>query len=266
VKMKTILCKSVLTKSNLPEVDYCINPYVGCLHACVYCYARFMKRFTSHKEPWGHFLDIKLNAPAVLAHELVKKPKRGTVLIGSVTDAYQPIERRYRLTREILEVLLQYDFPISILTKSNLVVRDLDLLQQFRSCEVGLTITTMDQKVASNFESYSSTPNQRVRALETLHRNGIITYAFIGPILPELTNLEDIFALLQGKVDYVMAESLNMQCGNRQFVEAVLSNRYPQLLPLYQKGFSSKYWAEIKATVKKLTAKHRIPLRGFFSH
>jgi len=266
MKINTIQCKTLLTKSNLPKVDYCINPYVGCLHACVYCYSRFMRRFTSHTEPWGHFLDVKINAPEVLAKELARKPKKGTVLLGSVTDAYQPAERKYRITRRILEILLQHDFPVSILTKSNLVVRDLDLFKQFSQCEVGLTITTTEQGIAHNFEPHSSTPQQRIEALDTLHRNVISTYAFIGPILPELTDLEAIFAAIQGRVDFVMAESLNIKCGNRSFIEAVLSNKYPQLLPIYKKGFNKGYWDEVEALTKILASKYQIPFKGFFRH
>lgn len=266
MKIRTIQCRSVLTKSNLPKVDYCINPYVGCLHGCVYCYARFMRRFTGHSEPWGQFLDIKINAPEILAKELAKNPKRGTVLLGSVTDAYQPHERKYRLTRAILESLLQHDFPVSVLTKSDLVVRDLDLLRQFGDCEVGLTVTSTDENVARNFEPNASSPQKRIKALETLHQAGITTYAFLGPILPELTDLEAIFEAIHGKVDFIMAESLNLKCGNRHLVEAVLSSKYPKLLPVYQAGFSQEYWDEAETATKKLAAKHQIPHKGFFRH
>ncbi len=148
-----------------------------------------MRRFTGHNEQWGHFLDVKINAPEVLARELAKNPKRGEILLGSVTDAYQPVERKYRLARTILKILVSYDFPVSILTKSDLVVRDLDLFKQFSKCEVGLTVTTTDQETARSFEPYASMPQQRIEALETLHRSGITTYAFIGPILPKLTDL-----------------------------------------------------------------------------
>ena len=266
MKIRTIQCRSVLTKSNLPKVDYCVNPYVGCLHACVYCYARFIRRFTGHGEPWGHFLDIKLNAPEVLARELAKKPRRGTVLLGSVTDAYQPSERKHRLTRAILEILLKHDFPVSILTKSDLVVRDMDLLKQFSDCEVGLTVTSTDESVARSFEPHAPSPKKRIEALGTLHQNGITTYAFIGPILPELTNLELIFEAIQGKVNFVMAESLNMKCGNRHFIETVLSAKYPGLLHAYMAGFNKGYWDEVEVATEKLAAKHQIPHKGFFHH
>lgn len=266
MKINTIQCKTLLTKSRLPEVDYCINPYIGCLHCCVYCYARFMKRFTGHDEQWGHFLDVKINAPEVLAKELARKPKRGIVFLGSVTDAYQSVERKYRITRVILEILLQHDFPVSILTKSNLVVRDLDLFKQFRQCEVGLTITTMDQRVARHFELNSSTPQQRIEILDTLHQSGITTYAFIGPILPELTDLEKIFTAIQGKVNFVMAESLNMKCGNWEDIQSLLERKYPRLLVLYRSRFDQRYWQQIERELKELSSKFGIPLKGFYRH
>jgi len=266
MKINTIQCKTLLAKSRLPEADYCINPYVGCLHSCVYCYARFMKRFTGHDEPWGHFLDVKINAPEVLAKELARKPKRGIALLGSVTDAYQPVERKYRITRAILEILLQHDFPVSVLTKSNLVVRDLDLFKKFSQCEVGLTITTMDQEVARNFEPHSSTPQQRIEALDTLHRNGITTYAFLGPILPELTNLEAIFTAIRDKVDFVMAESLNLKCGNWENIRNLLESKYPHLLSLYQPRLPRRYWGQIERELEALSRKFKIPLKGFYQH
>jgi len=225
-----------------------------------------MKRFTGHDEPWGHFLDVKINAPEVLAKELSRKPKRGVVLLGSVTDAYQPVEQKYRITRTILKILLQHDFPVSVLTKSNLVVRDLDLFKQFSQCEVGLTVTTTEQGIARNFEPHSSTPKQRIEALDTLHRSGITTYAFIGPILPELTDLEAIFAAISGKVDFVMAESLNLRCGNWENIQDLLKNKYPHLLSLYQSRFPRTYWTQVEKELRILSEKLKIPLKGFYRH
>lgn len=188
------------------------------------------------------------------------------MLLGSVTDAYQPSERKYCLTRTILEILLEHDFPVSILTKSDLVMRDMDLLKQFIDCEVGLTVTSMDENVARNFESHASSPKKRIEAIEMLHQAGIVTYAFLGPILPELTNLEAIFEAIQGKADFVMAESLNLKCGNRDFVESVFSAKYPQLLPAYKAGFGKEYWDELEAVTKRLASKHQISHKGFFHH
>jgi len=225
-----------------------------------------MKRFTGHNELWGHFLDVKVNAPEVLAKELAGKPKKGVVLLGSVTDSYQPVERKYRITRGILEILLQHDFPVSVLTKSNLVVRDLDLFKRFSQCEVGLTVTTTDQGVARNFEPRSSAPQQRIETLDILHRSGITTYAFIGPILPELTDLEAIFVAIQGKVNFVMAESLNLKCGNWDNIQSLLESKHPNLLSLYQSKFPQTYWEQIERKLRALSGKFKIPIKGFYRH
>ena len=266
MKIKIIQCKSILGKSRLPEADYCINPYVGCLHGCVYCYSRFMRRFTSHTEKWGEFLDVKVNAPEILEKELLQNPKKGIVVLSSVTDPYQPVERKYKITRGILEILLKYDFPISILTKSDLVLRDIYLLKQFSDCEVGLTITTLNEKVARDFEPYSPSPQQRVRALGTLYKEAIRTYGFIGPILPGLTDLRTIFTALQGKVNFIMAESLNMKCGNWKDIQEVLEKNYPNLLPIYRARFDQRYWNGVEKKLKKLSEEFKIPLKGFYRH
>lgn len=265
MKVNIIQCKSVLTKSRLPEVEYCINPYIGCLHGCVYCYSRFMRRFTGHTEKWGEFVDVKINAPEILEKELGHR-RRETVLLGSVTDAYQPIEKKYQLTRKLLEVLLTHNWPISILTKSDLVLRDIDLLRQFKKCEVGLTITTLDEKAREVFEPRSSPSQQRVRTLETLHCAGIRTYCFIGPILPGITDLRLILSAIRGKVDFIMAETLNMRCGNREDVQEALKRKFPQLLPLYKSGLSKNYWNKAEGELKRLSREFKIPLKGFYRH
>jgi len=102
--------RSILSRSKVYE--YTINPYVGCQHACTYCYARFMKRFSGHKEPWGQFVDVKINAPDLLREEVKRKPA-GRVWISGVCDPYQPIERKHELTKMCVEILIQHDWPIN---------------------------------------------------------------------------------------------------------------------------------------------------------
>ena len=265
--MRTIKCRSVLTKSNLPEVDYCINPYVGCLHGCAYCYARFMKRFTGHVEDeWGRFLDIKENAALLLQRELKRKKIDGTVLLGSVTDAYQPAEKKYRITRACLEVLAEYDVPISILTKSSLVTRDIDLLSKFSNSEVGLTVEFSEDRFSSAFDPSASLISERIKTLDRLREHGICTYVFVGPIMPGLTDIEKIIRLIAGKVDFLMAESLNTRCGNKEAILTVIGRHFPDLLEMYRGGFSNDYWRTIKQEVETLCASHKIPPKGFYDH
>ena len=204
--VKKIKVKSVLTRSGIPGVDYCINPYVGCFHGCKYCYATFMKRFTGHTEAWGSFVDVKVNSPEVLQRQLQRKA-RGRVMISSVTDAYQPIEAKYKLTRKCLEVLLEHQFPVDILTKSPLVLRDLDLIKEFKDIEVGVTVTTNDEKIRKVFEPKAPSITARINTLKKLHNNGINTYAFIGPVLP--MNPEALLENINPHVDSIIIDRMN---------------------------------------------------------
>lgn len=178
-----INARTILSKSGIPGMKYCVNPYVGCSHACRYCYATFMKRFTGHTEPWGSFVDVKVNAPELLRKQL-KRAVRGTVMMSSVTDPYQPVEARYQLTRKCLEALAVYQFPVGILTKSPLVARDLDVISELHDVEVGLTITTDSEEIRKIFEPGAPPISARIEALKKLHKAGIDTYVFIGPLLP----------------------------------------------------------------------------------
>lgn len=181
--VKEVQAKSILSKSGIPGADYCINAYVGCAHSCVYCYATFMKKFTGHTEPWGTFVDVKINAAELLGKQL-PKAKRGHVMVSSVTDAYQPLEVKYRLTRQCLELLLENKFPVDILTKSPLVLRDLDIIKRFDEIEVGITISTDDEKMRKIFEPGAPPIEARIHTLRTLKEQGVRTYVFVGPMLP----------------------------------------------------------------------------------
>jgi DNA repair photolyase len=201
--VKEIQSKTILSKSQVH--DYVINPYVGCQHGCTYCYAKFMKRFTGHKEPWGQFVDVKINAADLLRVEIEKK-KRGTVWISGVCDPYQPLERKYELTRQCLEILAQNDWHVVVQTRSPLVQRDLDILKRGKYFEVGLTITTADDSMRKIFEPNAPPVATRLRALDDLHRAGIRTYAMIAPMLP---GAEGLVQHLEGKVDYILTDRMN---------------------------------------------------------
>jgi len=206
MKVREIFAKTVLTRTAISGFDYCLNPYVGCGHGCRYCYASFMKRFTGHKEPWGEFIDVKVNAPSLLKQQLIRA-KQGVVAISTVTDPYQPIEKRYRITRRCLEVLLDQEFPVNLLTRSPLCLRDLDLFKRFKKIEVGLTVTTHDEAMKKLFEPCSPSIPSRIRALETLRKEKIRTYAFIGPLLP--LKPAPLVKMLEGLVDEVLIDRMN---------------------------------------------------------
>ncbi|HJX68780.1 MAG TPA: radical SAM protein [Dehalococcoidia bacterium] len=203
-----MICKetcaiSILSRSQIS--DYTVNPYVGCQHACTYCYARFMKRFTGHKEPWGEFVDVKINAADLLKHEIVRVPPH-RVWISGVCDPYQPFEREYELTKQCLKTLIQHDWSITIQTKSPLVLRDIDLFRTSDKVEVGLSVTSADDEIRKLFEPSAPSIGERLRALERLHLAGIRTYAMIAPMLP---GVEGLASQLSGKVDYVLIDRMN---------------------------------------------------------
>jgi DNA repair photolyase len=206
--IREIYARSILVKSQVS--DYAVNPYVGCQHRCTYCYARFMKRFTGHKEPWGEFVDVKINAPDLLRREINRKPP-GRVWISGVCDAYQPIEKKYELTRICLEVLVGYTWPITVQTKSPLVLRDIDLLRRDANIEVGLSITSADDDIRKLLEPSAPSIRERIKALRELHHEGIRTYAMIAPMLP---GAEGLAAQLSGAVDYVLIDRMNYHYGD----------------------------------------------------
>jgi DNA repair photolyase len=203
MKIREIKAKSILSKSQV--YDYALNAYVGCQHNCVYCYARFMKRFTGHTERWGEFVDIKINAPELLASE-VKRKKVGRIWISGVCDPYQPLEKRYMITKKCLEILADNGWPFTVQTKSPLVLRDIVTLKRANDIEVGFTITTADEKIRRIFEPDAPSIRQRIEALAKLHSGSIKTFAMVAPILP---GAEGLVSALKGKVEYVLLDRLN---------------------------------------------------------
>jgi DNA repair photolyase len=201
--VKEIRAKTILSVSKV--YDYVVNPYIGCQHSCTYCYARFMKRFTGHREPWGEFVDVKINAPELLRNEIGRK-KTGTVWVSGVCDPYQPLEAKYALTRRCLEILGQNGWPVAVQTRSPLVLRDVDILKEASDPEVGLTVTTADDGIRKLFEPHAPPIEDRLAALDGLHRAGIRTYAMIAPMLP---GAEGLTEALKGKVDYVLVDRMN---------------------------------------------------------
>jgi DNA repair photolyase len=203
MKITLIKAKNILSRSQV--YDYALNPYVGCQHDCLYCYAKFMKRFTGHKEKWGEFVDVKINAPELLALE-VKKKKVARVWISGVCDPYQPLEKKYMLTKRCLEILVESGWPFTVQTKSSLVLRDIEILKRADDVEVGFTITTADEKIRKIFEPGASSSGERIEALARLHAAGIRTFAMVAPILP---GAEGLVSALKGKVEYVIIDRLN---------------------------------------------------------
>ena len=227
-------CKSVLSKSKL--ADYAVNCYTGCLHACIYCYARYMKRFTGHAEPWGKFADIKVNAPHILEKEL-KRATPGKVFMSSVCDGWQPLEREYRLSRRCLDLLLHYDFRVTILTKSSLIRDDLDILEG-TDAELGATLTTMDEALRMKLEPGASPTWDRVDMLREAVGRGIKVWVFLGPFMPFLSDSPDnigaLFESLSGlRLERIYFDKLNPRPGVWSSIKSFLGEDYSHLIRSY---------------------------------
>lgn len=222
--VREIKAKSVLSKSKIYR--YVINPYVGCQFGCSYCYARFMKKFTGHTEPWGEFTDVKINAPELLLKE-INKNRKDQIWISGVCDPYQPLEAEYGLTGKCLKILIENDWPVFIQTKSPLVLRDLDLLVKAKSCDAGFSIATADDEIRKIFESRTPGIAERIEALKELHNAGIRTYAMLAPLLP---GAEKLVELLAGKVDYLYVDRMNYNYADSVYkkhnLEAYLSESF----------------------------------------
>ena len=269
MEKKEVQCKSILNSSKLPASKYSINPYIGCQHGCVYCYARFMKRYTQHKSEWGQFVDIKINSPSILSKQLASSSKsyQGTIFFSSVTDAYQPLEQKYRITQELLRILLLYQLEISILTKSNGIIRDVNLLSQFKSCSIGVSITSLDETFRKWFEPHASPIKKRIDTLRVLHENGIETYVFIGPIFPLFTDIPQIIEKIKDYTDFVMAESLNYSCGNWLPIRKTFQKYYPNKLDQFQNIIKNpETWHEYEINIRDECQKYGIDFQGYFDH
>ena len=244
--VKEIKVKNVLTKSNLPVSDYSVNPYVGCQHGCKYCYASFMKRFTNHSEPWGSFVDVKYWEP-------IKNPKKYVgkeMFFGSVTDPYQPLEEKYERTRNLLKELQGSGCKVSIATKSDLVLRDLDLIKTFPEARVSFSINTLDEEFRTEMDD-SVSIERKIKAMKILHEANIRTTCFISPIFPGITDVEAIIRKCKNICNLIWLENLNLRGDYKEVIMKYIKEKHPDLLPLYE---------EIYRKILKLSAFVVFPL------
>jgi len=252
-----IQVKSILSKSNLPIGDYTLNPYVGCAHACQYCYACFMKRFTHHPEPWGTFVDVKY-------WPKIKNPPKYAgkhLFIGSVTDPYMPQEEVFGRTRALLEELQGSGALISIATKSDLVLRDLDLIKTFPGARVSWSINTLDEDFRQDMDEAVSI-ERRLAAMRAFHQTGIRTTCFISPIFPGITDLPALILRVKDQCNLIWLENLNLRAGYRTAIFDYIQRTRPQLMPLYREiyqGGNRNYWELLDAEIRQLAAVHDLP-------
>ena len=266
IRIREIKVTRVLSKSGIYDVDYSINPYLGCSHGCLYCYAKYITRYREVSNNWGSVVYVKVNAPRVLKKE-IKRVNKGSVLLSSITDPYQkPVEERYELTRRILEVLSKSSLRVIIMTKSNLILRDFDLIMKLKSVEVGITIITLDEQLRRIIEPKASSVEERIQVLKELSGK-VMTFIFAGPFIPYLSDytIEDLLRLAREiKVNRVIVDSLNLK-GNvlNDLMKVLKETKFD-----YLKTFSilrhplrySKYYTQLKRKLKRLSKRYDIPI------
>lgn len=265
--IKEIKCKNCMTKSKL--TDYVINPYTGCQHGCKYCYADFIRRFQNIDEYWGEFVYAKVNCPELLEKEL-EKNKPGHIWLSSVCDCYMPLEGKFKLTRKVLEVIAnspyKNKFTIEVLTKSALVKRDLDLLKQLK-VELGCSINTMDEKVARIIEPLASSPKERVKVLREAKAKGITVFGFISPVLPGITNLEELFKELSF-CDYVWVELLNTRKSVLERIMPVIEKYFPNKIKDFEEALKNQnvYYNNLSQEARRLEKKYNLKIKEIVRH
>lgn len=262
--IKEIVVKDYLTKSKLPACDYVINPYVGCPHACKYCYASFMKRFTGHTEEWGTFLDVKRCNNKISAKKLTNKE----VFLSSVTDCYNSYEEEYRITRGILEQLVNIPCSIGISTKSKLILRDIDLLKKCKELKVSMSINTLDEKLKNDMDNASSI-QERLQTLQELHKQGIYTILFMSPMFPYITDYKTIIEQTRDYVDEYWFENLNLRGSYKgkilEYINRCYPNIYENYKQIYNKG-DKRYWEELALEIEEYCTKNSVKHVNYFYH
>ncbi len=250
--IREIQVKGIITKTDIPVCDYAVNPYVGCSHGCRYCYASFMKRFSKHSEPWGELLDVKY-------WPQIRNPEKYSgkdFFFSTVTDPYNPQEEKYRRTRSLLEELSGSNVKITIQTKSDLVLRDLDLIRAFPEARVGFSINTLDEEFRSDMDKAVSI-ERRLQAMKALHDAGVRTTCFISPIFPGLTDVFSIIERVEGICQLVWLENLNLRGGYKAEILDYIERKHPELLPLYKSIYNEgdcSYWENLDKNLRIYTS------------
>lgn len=215
--------KTITNDDTLFLGKYTVDPYQNCAFGCSYCDSSF-----------DDTVGIKINAPEIL-HKELSQHKKGMVIVGSVHDPYQPAEKTYELTRQILQVLHEYDFPYHILTKSPFVLRDLDLLTSSR-CLVTISILSHDQHISQIFERNAPSLTNRLQTMQTLRQKKIYAGVAMIPILPYLTdqNMEQtIRSVSEKNAQYFLHKPLELKGDQRRCVESILHQHFPQMVSKY---------------------------------
>jgi len=243
VRVIRVRARNPFGRTKISGIDFVVNQYIGCIHGCKYCYAKFMCRWYGE---WGKWVIVRENLPELIRDRFVS----GSVLMSSISDPYQPIEGKLELTRKVLKAMNQ-KIRLKILTKSDLILRDVDLLEEFRRLEVGLTVNSFDEELRKIIEPKAPSMERRFKALERLHDHGIKTYSFIAPVIPKITDLNYVIERTKDHVEYYIVELLNLKTSGN--FRSWLKKNYPSSyygLKMDVGGYAKK--------IQKILAEHSV--------
>ena len=263
MQVAKIRAKNILSRSKIGSGGYAINPYVGCPHGCIYCYAEFMRGVTGHEEAWGEFLDVKdFDAASLVKFAASHGGER--IFMSSVTDCYNSYEARFGATRKVLEALAGSDINLQILTKSSLVTRDMDLLQTMPNVRVGVSLSVIEESLRRTLEPRASPAAARIAAIKKLRAAKVKTYIFVAPIFPQITPVFDIISHYGDAADEMWFDRLNLYPNFRDKILAFIGRNFPALLPLYKQIylFGEDGYFERLADEIRLTAQEKFGSEG----
>lgn len=262
VTVRYVKVKSLLSPTKL-GADFVINPYVGCPHGCVYCYAACMRGAAERGEPWGSYLDVKCPAaPPDLA-----KLYRRSVLLSSMTDAYNPYEERAGVTRALLRSLVPAQPDVVIITKSALVSRDVDIFREFPRVKVVFSFSSTDDDFRRRAEPHAASPARKLAAMETLRGAGVEVGVMAAPIFPGITDCAKIIEACAPFVSSMTFDTLNLRAGNRDKILNFVKTLRPSLAPLYRRIYTEgdrAYWRELRARIEADCRAHGLKFSIFF--
>lgn len=263
IVVKELDVREILQPSKQENYDYVINPYTGCPNPCKYCYASFMRRFSRHSEEWGKFVDIKIWKGNFDSKKLDGK----SILISSVTEPYNIYEKKYKVTRELLKKLVGIDCHIYINTKSPLITRDIDVLKKLKDVTVGISICSFDENFVKDIEP-SFGVQERLKAIEKLHSEGIKVCVNVAPIFPVLTDWKKIIEITKDFANEYTFESLTLR---NEFKPAILNyiwseykDLYATYYEIYKEAKTSAYertFEEIDEYCDEQNIKHEISFK-----
>jgi len=244
-KIIKVRARKAFTPTKIPGAAYVINQYIGCQHACLYCYAKFMCRWYKYGK-WGSWVVVKENVAKIVKNQSVKEK----VYMSSVSDPYQAVEKELKLTRRVLESMNKKT-RLLILTKSNLILRDIDVFREFKDIEVGLTVNGFDGKLKKEIEPFSPSNERRIEALKALKENGIKTYAFISPIIPNLVDIGELIKETKDFVNFYWFEFLNLKASGKEFKKWLRENYAESYDLISDKTKAEKYVKEVVNAIKR---------------